>query len=919
MAPTNAAESARKKLFSSIQTKLILLLCILLLPTLAIQVYVYNERFQTRRTEELQANLEVARAVAKSFEVYVSDIMHIELAVGLAFSYSETVSEHNHILAKFQADNPTIANALWADPQGLVIAAGTRESIGLSIADRTYFQRIIASQEWTLSELVLGKATGKACFHVSRGIRDEQGRLLGLVVAAIDPCLLDDILEIHRAKGGSISIVDNKGMLVYRYPHIDQTWEQRNWLNSLPQIEKALSGEEIAWIGKTVYTDKMRIMANVPVKNLGWSAGADRGTEEALGSIRTALLTQTLILILITFAAFGTALVFSRRISASIGKLRDQALALGRGEAPDTPLLATGTAELDDLAVSFGQMAENIQNRESERNRAEGRLASDLAALGRIHELSGRFLDSGGLNPLLQDIMNAAAIIVNAEMGTLHLLEGNTLRIVASFGHQQPFLDCFASSAENRASACGKAMTCRERVVVPDVETSSLFVGTSSLPILRDAGVRAVQSTPMIGRSGMLLGILTTQWKVQHIPDEHDLRRIDLLVRQAADLIEHAKAEEELCKSRNDLELRVKERTAELAKLNQELLTEIAERELVEKTVKAERQRLFDVFETIPAMVRLLTSDYRIAFANRSFRAKFGESNSLYCYEYCFGRSEPCEFCECNRVLETGEPHQWEVTCPDGSIVTMYDFLFADVDGAPMILEMGIDITERREAERKLREIPSMLIAAQEEERKRLASELHDSIGQTLAALKFRIEHILAEFRKGKAAEATATAEEFIPTLQRAIDETRTIYMGLRPQILEDFGVVAALSWYRDELLKLYPQQHVEIAVRAEESQIPGDLNVPIFRVAQEALNNASKHSRAEWVDLSLALDGNGIELVISDDGVGMDLDQILQTSMARSLGLTSMRERVEMFGGRFSIQSTPGIGTTVRACWPIS
>ena len=84
------------------------------------------------------------------------------------------------------------------------------------------------------------------------------------------------------------------------------------------------------------------------------------------------------------------------------------------------------------------------------------------------------------------------------------------------------------------------------------------------------------------------------------------------------------------------------------------------------------------------------------------------------------------------------------------------------------------------------------------------------------------------------------------------------------------------------------------------------------------ALNQVAKHSKAEWVDIALSKNGCGIELVVSDDGVGIDLDIILQTSTAKSLGLTSMRERAELTGGSFSIESTPGEGTTIRACWPI-
>ena len=131
---------------------------------------------------------------------------------------------------------------------------------------------------------------------------------------------------------------------------------------------------------------------------------------------------------------------------------------------------------------------------------------------------------------------------------------------------------------------------------------------------------------------------------------------------------------------------------------------DITERKQAEEALKAERQRLHDVLETMPIMVCLLTPDYHVAFANRAFREKFGESHGRHCYEYCFGKKEPCDFCETYRVLKTGKPHHWQVTTPDGaSVIDVYDFPFTDVDGSPMILEMDIDITERKQAEEALK------------------------------------------------------------------------------------------------------------------------------------------------------------------------------------------------------------------------
>ena len=242
-------------------------------------------------------------------------------------------------------------------------------------------------------------------------------------------------------------------------------------------------------------------------------------------------------------------------------------------------------------------------------------------------------------------------------------------------------------------------------------------------------------------------------------------------------------------------------------------------------------------------------------------------------------------------------------------------------NGAKRCRTNVIDITLAKQAEEAIRksrdelaQVPVRLLAAQEEERKRLAGELHDGIGQTLAALKFRVEHVLHVMKSGKSEEALALLEQFIPTLQFSIDETRTMYMGLRPKLLDDFGVIAAMDWYRQELMKLYPAFHIQAEIKVEETDIPEHLKIAIFRISQEAMNNAAKHARAEQVDLILIKHDQVIELSITDDGIGFDVDHV--SGCARSYGLSGMRERTEQAGGRFTVESVPGKGTTIRAVW---
>lgn len=175
----------------------------------------------------------------------------------------------------------------------------------------------------------------------------------------------------------------------------------------------------------------------------------------------------------------------------------------------------------------------------------------------------------------------------------------------------------------------------------------------------------------------------------------------------------------------------------------------ITERKQAEKALKAERQRLHDVLETMPIMVCLLKPDYHVAFANRAFRDKFGESHGRHCYEYCFGKKEPCDFCETYRVLKTGKPHHWQVITPDGaSVIEAYDFPFPDVDGSPMILEISIDITEHKRAEEEIKKRVKELeefydMAVGREVRMK-------EIKETMEDMKEEIENLKKELEKYK-------------------------------------------------------------------------------------------------------------------------------------------------------------------------
>jgi PAS domain S-box-containing protein len=191
--------------------------------------------------------------------------------------------------------------------------------------------------------------------------------------------------------------------------------------------------------------------------------------------------------------------------------------------------------------------------------RAQRDLRENLDEVTRMQQVSTRLLQAGDISEVLRDILDAAIEITGADMGNIQMLEGGALRITTHRGFDQAFLDFFDKVHRDQA-ACGAALARGERVIVEDVSLDPIFVGTSALDAMLAAGARAVQSTPLVSRSGRAVGMFSTHYRrAPHRPSDRALGLLDVLARQAADVIEQRQAQEALRAKEAELELVVEQ------------------------------------------------------------------------------------------------------------------------------------------------------------------------------------------------------------------------------------------------------------------------------------------------------------------------------------------------------------------------
>jgi len=460
---------------------------------------------------------------------------------------------------------------------------------------------------------------------------------------------------------------------------------------------------------------------------------------------------------------------------------------------------------------------------------------------------------------------------------------------------------------------------------------------------------------------GMEKDLVAEEWQITCAGGEEKTVRVSASILRTADGLDHVlgmfeditdrkKTEQRISKYHCQLEKMIEERTMELRKANDLLVLETTERQRMHEAMEKAYRQLQDIIDFLPDATFVIDKDKKVIAWNRAIEKMIGVrkediiGRGDYAYAVPFyGERRPIiidfilsednEFKKQYDFLDEKERTVcggvWVPMAYQGRGAYLWGIaspLFDQNGNMIGAIESIRDITENKRAERalqeseeKLRFLSSRLLAVQEEERRRISRELHDSIGQCLAAVKFCVEGVLQTADFAGYESTVKTLKSLVPMIQDSIEEARRIYMGLRPSMLDDLGIIATIAWLCRDFRKTYAHICLEDHVGAEDHEIPERLRIVIFRIIQEALNNVVKYSNANLVSLSLERTGEALVLEIVDNGVGFDLEKALKKrTHERGLGLTGMRERAELSGGSFSITSDIGVGTAIRAVWPL-
>lgn len=349
------------------------------------------------------------------------------------------------------------------------------------------------------------------------------------------------------------------------------------------------------------------------------------------------------------------------------------------------------------------------------------------------------------------------------------------------------------------------------------------------------------------------------------------------------------------------------------------MIMDITLRKRAEEDLRESEKKYRAIFENTGTATVIDEEDTTIYLANAEF-----EKLSGYSKEEMVGKKSWTEFVAKDDLDRLREYHRLRRIDPNVA-PRSYEFRFVNREGnvkdilatvhaipeTKRSVASLLDITERKYTQEKLQSLSRRLIEVQEADRRFLAGELHDQIGQNLTALGINLNIVCGQTLNQVDKKIMERLEDSLKLVEEVIERVRNVMSGLRPPVLDDYGLVAALRWYAERFSE---RTGVATLLQEEEfsSRLPLAVETALFRIVQEVLTNVAKHAQARQVDIILEKVDGLVQLTVTDDGVGFDRAASRQYKQPPGWGLITIEERATAIGGNVYVKSTPGEGTQI-------
>ncbi|HVC29494.1 MAG TPA: PAS domain S-box protein [Gammaproteobacteria bacterium] len=941
---------------TSLRARLLLLVAACILPVIVLAAYTAIERYRTSIRYTYDVAALAADAVEDRYQSLISRSHDLLTLLATSQAITAPPTECSRMLAAFQAQMPVYENLDVVSLKGEFVCSAIPLPQPFNASSQRWFKRVLQTHQFTSDVISRGRITHKGILIFSAPHLDGQGNLIGMINAAASPHALEPSADEGTLSNyAQITIFSSDGTVLMYYPgaqgYVGSNQSQaalfKAALNAAGTPDVELPGLD----GKMRFYTLRHISTDAPDAGIYVASGIDGSLIKRLAFLPlvrdiSIIALITLFIILASWRASGK--FVKQRIRPLLSTLKR----IGAGELGARSGLAEIHGEIGAIARGVDSMAEHLEARVASQRIAE---SARVTSEERYKELLEQASDS-----IMVRRVSGELVFVNDALckmlgyGREELLKTRVTHLVDESNLWRQRLKVGESLRFE------SWMRHRDGHNIP-VEVSSMRLSNGDIQsIHRDISQR-LETQRQLRESerhyralveGSMLGILLRRIDGEIIfvnqafcsitgysRDELLSMRITALV----DPSELAKTErvrnlgnnestsfQSLLRHKNGNIIYVDVSARRIDNLNiQVVINDVSNRVQAEQRFAEERNFVFHAIETLPGVFYVFNAEGRFLRWNKQMEKITGydteEMGQITSADIMPPERRAGHLKTMTEILSGAEVEgEAELYCKDGRRIPYY-FVARHFEwlGQNCVVGMGVDLTERNQAEQlalkylnEMQQLSARILESQEEERRHIARELHDELGQGLTATLLSLKSVEDQIGTSPMAVQVKHASSMITVLTQQV---RALSLNLRPSVLDDLGLVAAISWYIRERVESTGLR-VVLSIDKNLPRLTELRETACFRVLQSALTNILRHAQAQEVQIGLQQADGNLVLVIRDDGRGFDVKAARQAALeGKSMGLLGMEERIRLAGGVLEVISNPGQGTVVRVALPLS